>query len=251
VRDLRVGFYEDDGYFPASPAIARGVREAAANLRDRGCHVVPFAPPDVPEALAIFYGLFGADGGAEWRSQLAGGAVDPHIEDLLTLAGMPNFTRPLVAAMFRLQNQTRLARTITTTGKTNEAGVAALVDRRDRYRQRFAAAMAAAGVDVLICPPCSVPAFRHGTTRELGPASVNYTCLYNLLAYPAGVVSVTTVRDDETAGRPSSREKMAETAGRVDAGSAGMPVGVQVVAGPNREDRVLTVMLALEEVGRW
>src|SRR5216683_5227311 len=28
--DIRVGFYDDDGYFPASPAIRRAVREAAA-----------------------------------------------------------------------------------------------------------------------------------------------------------------------------------------------------------------------------
>ena len=51
--------------------------EAAGMLRDRGCRVVPFSLPDVPEALAIFYALFGADGGAEWRKQLDGGAADP------------------------------------------------------------------------------------------------------------------------------------------------------------------------------
>src|SRR5437667_8957509 len=39
--------------------------------------------------------------------------------------------------------------------------------------------------DALSRPPCSVPAFRHGTTQQLGPASVSYTCLYNLLAHPA------------------------------------------------------------------
>jgi Asp-tRNA(Asn)/Glu-tRNA(Gln) amidotransferase A subunit family amidase len=107
--------------------------------------------------------------------------------------------------------------------------------------------MRAARVDVLICPPCSVPAFRHGTTQQLGPASVNYTCLYNLLAYPAGVVSTTTVRRDETSGRSPSREKMFDTARAIDDGSTGLPVGVQVVADPGREDRVLDVMEALAE----
>lgn len=121
-----------------------------------------------------------------------------------------------------------------------------VVQQRDRYRERFAAAMASAGVDVLVCPPCSVPAFRHGTTRELGPASVSYTCLYNLLVYPAGVVSVTQVREDETSSRSRGRDKIFDTARTVDAGSAGLPVGVQVVASPNREDRVLAVMAALE-----
>ena len=246
LRDIRVGFYEDDGYFPASAAIRRAVREAATNLSEQGCQVVEFSPPDVPEALDIFYGLFGADGGAEWRAQLGGGAVDPRIKDLLMLAGMPNAARPLVAAMLRLQGQRTLARTMAIPGRANKTRVAALVDRRDQYRQRFASTMQAAAVDVLICPPCSTPAFRHGTTRQLGPASVNYTCLYNLLAYPAGVVSTATVREAETSSRPRSRETMFETARAIDEGSAGLHIGVQVVAQPGREDRVLAVMRALE-----
>ncbi|MDE3074646.1 MAG: amidase [Chloroflexota bacterium] len=243
---VRVGFYEDDGYFPASPAIRRAVREAAAVLNQQGCQVAEFTPPDVSEALAIFYGLFGADGGAHWRAQLDGGTPDPRIKDLLTLAGMPNALRPLAATMLRLQGQPRLARTVRVTGKANDIQAAQLVQRRDVYRQRFAAAMSAAGVDVLICPPCAVPAFRHGSTRELGPASVSYTCVYNLLAYPAGVVTTTKVRAEEASGHPGSREKMLAAARAVDQGSAGLPVGVQVAAGPGGEDIVLAVMEALE-----
>jgi fatty acid amide hydrolase len=124
VRDLRLGFDEDDGYFPASAAIRRAVREAAASLSDRGCHVVPFAPPDVHEALAIFYALFAADGGAEWRSQLAGGAADPRIKDLLTLASMPKLARPLASAMLRLQGQPTLATTVASTGLASTPRVA-------------------------------------------------------------------------------------------------------------------------------
>ena len=244
---VRVGFYEDDGCFPASPAIRRAIREAAAALRERGYEVTAFSPPDVPEALAVYYGLFGADAGAAWRTQLDGGAVDPRIKDLLMLAGMPNALRPVVAAVLRLQGQPRLARTMATAGRANEARVAELIGRRDAYRKRFAAAMEAAGVHAVICPPCVVPAFRHGTTRELGPASVSYTCLYNLLAYPAGVVSTTTVREDEAAGRPRAREPLLDTARAVDEGSAGLPVGVQVVAASRQDELVLAVMQALEE----
>jgi fatty acid amide hydrolase len=247
LRELRVGFYEDDGYFPASPAIRRAVREAADTLRERGVEVVAFSPPDVAEALAIFYGLFGADGGAEWRAQLDKGEVDPRLSDLLMLAGMPNAARPLISAVLRLQGQRTLAHTMAISGRASEARVRSLVGRRDQYRQRFAAAMGEAGVQLLLCPPCSVPAFHHGATRQLGPASVSYTCLYNLLAYPAGVVSTATVREDETSGRAASREKMFHIARAIDAGSAGLPVGVQVVAQPGRDDSVLAVMQALEE----
>jgi Asp-tRNA(Asn)/Glu-tRNA(Gln) amidotransferase A subunit family amidase len=246
-RELRIGVYEDDGFFPASTAIRRGVREAAATLADRGFRVMPFTPPDVSEALAIFYGLFGSDGGAEWRAQLDGGTADPRIKDLLMLAGLPNLARPVVASLLRMQGQPRLAWTIRATGKADAARVESLIGRRDAYRRAFSSAMTAAGVDVLLCPPCAVPAFRHGTTRELGPASVSYTCLYNLLAYPAGVVSTTSVRQDEVSTRPHSREKMLETARSIDEGSAGLSCGVQVAAGPGREEAVLSVMAALEE----
>jgi fatty acid amide hydrolase len=172
--------------------------------------------------------------------------VDARLQDLLMLAGLPNVVRPAVAALMRVQGQPTLARTLASSGKANATRVAGLMRRRDAYRERFAAAMSAAGVDVLICPPCSVPAFRHGSARQLGPASVSYTCLFNLLGYPAGVVSTTTVRDDETAGRPRSRETMFDAARAIDDGSAALPVGVQVAARPGHDTGVLAMMLQLE-----
>ena len=60
MQDIRVGVYEDDGYLPASPAVRRAVREATAELKRQGPSVVDFVPPDIHEALDIFYGLFGA-----------------------------------------------------------------------------------------------------------------------------------------------------------------------------------------------
>jgi Asp-tRNA(Asn)/Glu-tRNA(Gln) amidotransferase A subunit family amidase len=111
--------------------------------------------------------------------------------------------------------------------------------------------MANAKVDVLLCPPSIGPAFRHGSTKDLGPASITYTSLFNLLAYPAGVVTTTSVRADETTARPRSRERMMEAARLDDEGSEGLPVGVQIVAEPGREDRVLTAMEILERGATW
>jgi len=247
VGALKVGFYDDDGYFPASSALKRAVREAATTLGARGCEVVEFKPDGIPEALDVFYGIFSADGGGEWRTLLAGGAVDPRVKDLLTLAGMPGLARPLAAAAFKLQGQDRLARVVTASGRASDQRMRGLLQRRDDFRKQFAAAVSDAGVDVVICPPACVPAVTHGATKDLGPASISYTCLYNFLAYPAGAVTTTRVRDDETSQRPESREKMARAARAVDEGSAGLPVGVQVVAKPGGEDRVLAVMQELED----
>jgi Asp-tRNA(Asn)/Glu-tRNA(Gln) amidotransferase A subunit family amidase len=248
---LRVGYYDDNGYFPASPALRRAVHEAAACLRESGCDVAPFSPPEVPEATDLFMGFFGADRGARWGALLEDGNVDPRMKDLLDLTRAPNLLRPVIAAALRLGGQPRLARAIQVRCADDAKSVAELSRRHADYRARFASAMAAAKVDVLLCPPCIGPAFRHGSTKDLGPASVTYTSLFNLLAYPAGVVTTTSVRADEMTARPRSRERMMEAARLDDEGSEGLPVGVQIVAEPGREDRVLTVMEILERGATW
>ena len=60
-------------------------------------------------------------------------------------------------------------------------------------------------------------------------------------------VQVTTVREDEQICRhEKTRDRVLQQAAAVDAGSEGLPVGVQVIARPWREDIVLAVMAAIE-----
>ena len=66
----------------------------------------------------------------------------------------------------------------------------------------------------------------------------------------AGAVPVTTVVGDEQLRPASSRDPVLALAGACLAGSAGLPVGVQVVAAPDRgEATVLAVMEAIEAAG--
>jgi fatty acid amide hydrolase len=100
---------------------------------------------------------------------------------------------------------------------------------------------------VIVCPGCSLPAFTHGSSRDLLTAG-GYTILYNVLGYPAGIVPVTRVRSGEEVGRKASRDVVEQAARKVELGSAGLPVGVQVVARPWREHVALAAMRAIEEV---
>ena len=67
-----------------------------------------------------------------------------------------------------------------------------------------------------------------------------------MLGYPAGVFPVTRVRDHEATGRASGRDKMGRAARAAEVGSAGLPIGAQVVARPWREHVVLAAMAAIE-----
>jgi hypothetical protein len=90
---------------------------------------------------------------------------------------------------------------------------------------------------------CYQPASRsHPRSSSTSRADTTSACLTPVFRS----VLDTSVREDETSGRPHGREKMFDIARVIDMGSAGLPVGVQVVAGPGREHRALAVMQALE-----
>ena len=94
-----------------------------------------------------------------------------------------------------------------------------------------------------------LPAYRHGQAGHLFH-SCSYTFLFNVLHVPAGVVPVTTVREDEQHyedGGIHRRERIIAMAQEACRGSAGLPIGVQLIGWPNDDERVLRVMKELEE----
>ena len=60
------------------------------------------------------------------------------------------------------------------------------------------------------------------------------------------MVAATRVKMAEEKGRPASKDLVEEAARKVDLGSGGLPIGVQVASKPNREDLVLAAMGSLE-----
>ena len=249
IKRLRVGFFLDDGWFPPSAACRRAVREAASVLAARGAEVEEFTPPDVPEAMRLFFGLLCAPGTAWVRPFVAGGPVDPRLAELIRMGGLPHGLNRAIASLLRIAGQPRRAAGLRTMGRRSAAAYWRLVADRARYREGFLDARGPGRFDAILCPASPTPALIHGASRHL-LAAASYTMLFNLLGLPAGVVAATRVRPEEEEGRPASRDPMDEAARRVDAGSAGLPVGVQVAARPWREDVALAVMAALEEAFR-
>lgn len=117
------------------------------------------------------------------------------------------------------------------------------------YQREFLGALEREQIDAILCPPCALPAYTHGASADLGQAG-GYGLLYNLLGFPAGVVPFTRVRPEEEVGRSDSRDRVELAALAVERGSAGLPVGVQVVSRPWREHVALALMDALEASAR-
>jgi amidase len=130
------------------------------------------------------------------------------LEELLERAGTKK-VHPLMQRVLELQRSR--AKSV--------AELGTLVGQWDAFRRSLLSFME--DFDLLLCPVCSFPGMVHGSTYDRLSA-FSYTMTYNLTGWPAAVVR---------AGR--TRE--------------GLPIGVQIVARPWREDVALAVAAELEK----
>lgn len=254
LRRLRVGVFEHDGVFAPGPGVQRAVREAAGALKAAGAQIVPFAVPEPESVRRIFYGLLSADGIRGLKRTLRGGAVDARVKQLMIVAGLPAWLRHGVATMAAAAGQRHLPALLRALGSTSADGYWRLVEQQLDYQRLFVTAMdrpsgGGAALDLLLSPVMPTPAFRHRATLDLGVPGV-YTSLYNLLGWPAGVVPCSRVRADEEGNRVTGKDIAERAAAATEAGSAGLPLAVQVAARPWREHEALAAMRTIEAAQR-
>jgi amidase len=119
-----------------------------------------------------------------------------------------------------------LAATLAPPQEMSAAAVIELLEDIDQFRSEMLVFMQR--YDVLLCPVNAFPALPHGTWQEaFRNGAFSYTQAYNLTGWPGAVV-------------------------RGGTSPEGLPLGVQIVARPWREDVVLAVGQYLEEaLGGW
>lgn len=246
VENLRIGFWKDDGFFSPAPAVRRTVEESVTALRSLGVEVEEFTPPDITEAMRQYFAIVSADAAADSRRLLGNSPRDWRIRRLLMLGGVPGILRSATSGALNIAGQRSLAWLIAHTGALSADGYWQVTKQREQYTANFLEQLQIRKLDAVICPPSALPALKHGATDYLVTAA-SYAMLFNLLNIPAGVVSTTRVAEGEESDRVRTSDMTIRRALEVEAGSVGLPVGVQVAAPHWREDIVLAVMGALEQ----
>jgi Asp-tRNA(Asn)/Glu-tRNA(Gln) amidotransferase A subunit family amidase len=213
LRDLAIGFFEDDGRTPVTKETRAAVNRAATLLSHGGFRVDPFRPDGLDEARERWWDFFGVAGGM---------ILGPMIREA-TLRGHESELSPILR---EFQSWTNAA-----PAHTGESLLAAWLGR-DAVREKILVQMRK--YPVLICPTAAIPAFRHGerewqvegkTVKYLDAWS--YCEWFNLLGFPAVVVPMGLSEE-------------------------GLPIGVQIVGRPWEEELVLAVAAKLEaERGPW
>jgi Asp-tRNA(Asn)/Glu-tRNA(Gln) amidotransferase A subunit family amidase len=197
LKHITIGYFEEHPDAPVTPETRSAVRKAVFALCDAGLLVEPFLPDVLSEAREHWWTLFVRLAAEMLAPEFRG--RENETSTILTYADRPPTNEDLLAAWFG----------------------------RDQLRLRLMQLMSR--IPIIICPVCSLPAFRHGE-RDWSIAgkrvsymdAMSYTQWFNLLGNPAVVVPV--------GGSPE-----------------GLPIALQVVGQPNAEELVLRVASVLEQ----
>jgi len=169
LREVGVGFFEDDGRTPVTAETRLAVTRAANLLSQRGLRVEQFRPDGLEEARQLWWKLFGTAGGMILGPMLRG-----HESELSAI--LREFTSWTAAEP----------------AHSGESMLATWLGRDD-VRERVLLQMR--NHPVLLCPTASIPAFRHGEREwEVEGKTVKYLDAwsycewFNLLGFPAAVV---------------------------------------------------------------
>jgi Asp-tRNA(Asn)/Glu-tRNA(Gln) amidotransferase A subunit family amidase len=171
VKQLRVGYFEEDGRTPVTPETRAAIRTAADALRHAGFQVEPFRPEGLEEARLLWKKFFVA---------AAGMLIRPMFHDR---------DRDLSPILKQFLEWSSAEAPL-----TGESLLDAWI-RRDVARADFLAQMKK--YPILLCPAAAIPAFRHGErTWTIEGKTVeyldawSYTEFFNLLGNPGAVVPV-------------------------------------------------------------
>jgi Asp-tRNA(Asn)/Glu-tRNA(Gln) amidotransferase A subunit family amidase len=203
LRQITIGYFEDDGLTPVTDETRHAVQAAAQSLRKQGFRVEPFRPSHLEAARRLWWKFFVRSGTMFLDPIIAGSEsqLSPTFRDFLNLA----HAEPPLSGTELLQTWAEC----------------------DQVRENLIAQMQQ--FPILLCPVCSVPAFRHGERQwQVQNQSVTYldamryTQWFNLLAAPAAVVPV---------GQSPQ----------------GLPIGVQIAGLPYSDELVLAVAAIIDQ----
>ncbi|KAL4073524.1 amidase signature enzyme [Scleroderma citrinum] len=261
-RPIRWGVLWDDGVVAPSPACLRALKMVTDVLEKHGHEIVTLDSPNPYEGLQIASQLLAADGCKTISKTFRHfESNDAGMIPAMRALRLPRFVMKIYAWYLRyICRDLIYAGLVENFREKSLAEYYALITRREDYRARWFKVWRGTqvegssgdnGIDFILTVPNPLPAVPHRGMRH-GWKACNYTFLFNLLDYSAGVMPITRVTKDSDM-LPSSfqpRNRIERNNYRMYDASAmeGLPVGVQVVGKRLDEERVLEAMKLIQSL---
>ena len=245
-----IGWFDDDGFATPTASCQRAVREARDALTKQGHTLVEFDVKGMGvgvDSIELFAMLIGADEGETLLKNIKNEATDEILKDLVFLISVPKFVRRLVSWLYAFKGEPRIARLVGGSGKKTTHELWALQARRSALQTKVFEAMREQKLDALLCPSGVFAAPSSGAAAGLS-AMCCYTAMWNVLDAPAGVVPVTKVTEEDEAALKSYplRDKWDREIVKAAKDGVGLPVAVQLVAPPWKDEVCLRAMKEVE-----
>ncbi|XP_060776108.1 fatty-acid amide hydrolase 1 isoform X2 [Neoarius graeffei] len=163
---LRIGYYENDGYFQPSPSMSRALRETKELLEKAGHTLIPFTPPRMFTAFHE-YVLRGnlADAGSTLMQHFKEGPVDPCLKFQVALCELPLFVKRMISLLLRPIYPRMAAAIHACCGVSNAAELWKQHREVEDYIHETLAEWKKLELDVLLCPMLG-PAFNFSYTGK-------------------------------------------------------------------------------------
>ncbi|KAJ9098764.1 hypothetical protein QFC21_004412 [Naganishia friedmannii] len=281
-RPIRIGVYHTDGFVHTTPACYRAMEETISALRtkysDAQIQLVPLPKEDVRavEAMEIFVGLTSA---AKYRHlshpHLSPDALEPTLHVPVYVSRLPAFLRALISfVLVYILRETDFAVLGRATGGKSAEEYFKWVQRRETFRREWRERVwQGYDLDAIIAPIQATPALPHGGAQKLSLMSIS-TAMYNVLDYPIACLPVTRVdaakdshfhpptategyeRESQVWSKWANDGELAKCSRLVkkevyrvyDANKMqGLPVGLQVITPPGKEERAIGIMRMVDD----
>ncbi|XP_077864667.1 vitamin D3 hydroxylase-associated protein-like [Saccoglossus kowalevskii] len=253
IKVMRVGYYDDDGYFTPVPACRRAVSVAVEALKSRGHTLIPFnikkllTDEDNHTLANLALQAITADGSKRFMSHLEDEDVDKYLSLQLHYFNITSLKRKLMWPFMSNRMQRYYDSCRNEDKRTSELWSDHL--KGAEYFSKFVSAWKDANIDVLIGPGFGITACSNEYAAKLFSVA-GTTAIYNMLDIPAGTVTVTKVTqedEDNLATEFQVKDNWDKLAVEACTGSVGLPVGVQCIALKWQEELCLKLMKELEE----
>ncbi|CAH8616322.1 unnamed protein product [Dicrocoelium dendriticum] len=254
---LIVGFYDTSCHPELAqtvPSVRRAIATATRIMKSQGHQTIRFNPPRMLDAFSLCLKAMDIDGGKTMLKMLKDEPETEFTKTLKQSLSVPAVLSRLASRVIKRKFRGPAEMTAYAQGTLHSAELQELLFQIKAYRKEFDMAwIDADNFDVLICPVWATPAFTRGTSIFYTSPLAVYCLLYNLLDYPAGVVPMGTVTAADvreasilTEEFKTSGDAFHEKVMQLQCDTEGLPLSVQIVARPFREELVLRVMKQLE-----
>lgn len=243
---LTIGYYEWDGFLEPTPACRRAVQVAKMALEAAGHTVVPFTPPNVSFLYRLYIASLIPDGGAYLSATFKKDIIDPFHKRLAHYFGLSLKKKRFIGwVMSKFSIRDSIPYTCHAQSTPEMRRIFELLLS---YREQFVNFWLDSGLDCVLCPVHAASALPNDITPNMFLGGWSYCALYNALDFPSGVLPVCTVsrEDDQNLESYQANDYISGLIKNGAKSSAGLPVGVQIVGLPFREEVCLRVMKDLE-----